>query len=89
MIYTRFGTPVKILTAELDGDTLWVTAEQAAKSRTIEGGYIGRPILDGEAFHAAELRADNGWSEILDACKAARDACWEAFLKPRLGASAP
>lgn len=75
MIYTRFFTPVKLLTSELvheqDADGRWlsiyyVTAEQSAPNRD-GSGEIGGPILGGQQFAAAELKADEGWSEIMEA----------------------
>ncbi len=84
MIYTRFGTPVNLLTCEVSdekdrrGDTytqFWVTAEQSGPSigaKNDETHLIGRPILDGQQFGAFELKADGGWGEILDACNALR-----------------
>jgi hypothetical protein len=50
-------------------DQYYVTAEQAAPNAA-GSGQIGRPILDGKQFGAYELKADGGWGEILDTCKA-------------------
>lgn len=85
MIYTRFGTPVKLLTCEVAKETsargetfnqLWVTAEQSELHPQGKPddptNAVGRPILDGKQFGAFELKADNGWGEILDACNALR-----------------
>lgn len=81
MIYTRFWTPVNIVASEvrfeksrLDGSdyaVYWVKAVQSAPhpdAKSDADREVGRPILDGEWFPASELRADNGWGEIEDAC---------------------
>jgi len=84
MIYTRFGTPVKLLTCEAVMETsrdgkheyiqFYVTAEQSGPSIGArpddKTDRIGRPILDGKQFPTYELKADGGLGEILDACKA-------------------
>lgn len=78
MIYTRFFTPVNLLTCRTrmikDRRGQWqeitVTAEQSAPHPHDGSGHVGRPILDGMTFSIAELKADNGLGEILDACHA-------------------
>lgn len=91
MIYTRFGTPVKLITCEVvrersrrgdEFDQLYITAEQSEPHPNGNPGdqtnHAGRPILDGQQFGAFELKADGGWGEILDACNALRP---EAILE--------
>lgn len=81
MIYTRFGTPVNLTSVEVvreadrrggEFDQYYVTAVQSAphpQAKSERDNEVGRPILDGQQFPAYELKADEGWGEILDTMK--------------------
>ena len=80
MIYTRCGAPVQLITAEMrmkdmpcgDRAPVWFCKAKMTGPYPDGSGKAGEPLFDGGWFEAgADLRADNGWGEIEDACEAA------------------
>lgn len=60
-IYTRFGSPVEIIQAEMNDENEWYVQCREKES--------GRLIADGKFFFIGALKATNGIEEILDAVK--------------------
>lgn len=69
MIVTRFGTPVRLISS-IDQDG-WVT---------VIIGFGGEDDDKQREYHVSELKADNGYNEILDAS----NRLSEAMLKPKV-----
>lgn len=82
MLYTQFGDPVNILNAREEeqqsprGDTYPTYFVRLEYAEDLQDGSAkaGDLLFDGQYENAAMcLRADNGWSEILDEIESARN----------------
>jgi hypothetical protein len=60
MIYTRFGTPAKLLDLDKDDEGVWVKWE-----------YLEKPELNREEreSHISDFIADDGFTEIIEALR--------------------